>query len=157
MTKAWEDKRIPDDWNEVITIRIPEKGASNDCSNWRGITLLSISSKILAKIFINRLSRCVIDSRLREDQAGFRKGKGCIHQIFTLVYETSSSSVQNGRKNFISTLWILKRRLIASIEAVFGRSWGITGFHKKLSLSYRVFTTTAESVTTNTAFLCCLE
>ena len=81
--KVWEDKRIPDDWNEATIIRIPKKGALNDCNNWRGITLLSIPCKILAKIIINRLSN-VVDSRLREEQAGFRKGKGCFDQIFAL-------------------------------------------------------------------------
>ena len=46
--------------------------------------LLSIPSKIiLAKIIINRLSN-VVDSRFREEQAGFRKRKGCIDQIFAL-------------------------------------------------------------------------
>ena len=83
MMKVWEDKRIPDDWNEATIIRIPKKGALNDCNNWRGITLLSIPSKILAKIIINRLSN-VVDSRLREEQAGFKKGKGCVDQIFSL-------------------------------------------------------------------------
>ena len=78
-----EDKRIPDDWNEATIIRMPEKGALNDCNKWRGITLLSIPSTILAKIIINRLSN-VVDSRLKEEQAGFRKGKGCIDQIFAL-------------------------------------------------------------------------
>ena len=73
MMKVWEDKRIPDDWNEATIIRIPNKGALNDCNNWRGINLLSIPSKILAKFIIKRLSN-VVDSRLREEQAGFRKG-----------------------------------------------------------------------------------
>ena len=81
--KVWEDKRIPDDWNEATIIRNPKKGALNDCNNWRGITLLSIPSTILAKIIINRLSN-VVDSSLNEEQAGFRKGKGCIDQIFAL-------------------------------------------------------------------------
>ena len=33
MMKVWEDKRIPDDWNEATIIRIPKKGAGNDCNN----------------------------------------------------------------------------------------------------------------------------
>ena len=66
-----------------MIIRIPKKGPLIDCNNWPSITLLSIPSKILAKIIINRLSN-VVDRRLREEQAGFRKGKGCIDQIFAL-------------------------------------------------------------------------
>ena len=77
MMKVWEDKGIPDDWNEATIIRFPRKDALNDCNNWRGITLLSIPSTLLAKIISNRLSN-VVDSRLREEQAGCRKGKDCI-------------------------------------------------------------------------------
>ena len=120
MVKVWQGKRIPDDWNEATIIGIPKKGALNDYNNWRGITLLSIPTKILAKIIINRLSN-VVDSRLREEQAGFRKGKGYI-SIRSSLSETSSNNVQNGSENFISTLWILKKHLIAFIETVFGKS-----------------------------------
>ena len=104
--------------NEAIIIRTPKKGALNDCNNWRGITLLSIPSKILAKIIINRISN-VVDSRLREEQAGFRKER--VVSIRFSLSSTSSNSVQNGSENFISTLGILKKHLIAFIDTVFGK------------------------------------
>ena len=83
LTTAWNKKEIPEDWNEGVIIKIPKKGTLSDCNNWRGITLLSIPSKVLAKIVINRISSAV-DGKLREEQAGFRQGRGCIDQIFTL-------------------------------------------------------------------------
>ena len=52
-------------------MKIPKKGALSNCNNWKGVTLLSVPSNILAKIIIPRASR-------------FSKGKGCIEQIFTL-------------------------------------------------------------------------
>lgn len=45
----WNRKKITDDWNQSIIIRIPKKGAPSECSNWCGITLLSTPSNILAK------------------------------------------------------------------------------------------------------------
>ena len=54
-----------------------------DCNNWHRITLLSIPSKIMAKNIVQRLTEAV-DEKLRNEQAGFRKGKGCIDQIFAL-------------------------------------------------------------------------
>ena len=48
-----------------------------------GVTLLSVPSKILAKVIIRRMSDAV-DETLRKEQAGFRKERGCIDQIFTL-------------------------------------------------------------------------
>ena len=82
-TTIWEGKEIPKDWTEDIIVKIPKKGALNSCNNWRGITLLSIPSKILAKIIVQRLSDAV-DQQLRKEQAGFRKGRGCADKIFIL-------------------------------------------------------------------------
>ena len=82
-TAVWEEKRVPDDWSKGTIIKIPKKGALNDCNNWRGITLLSIPSKILAKIILQRISSA-LDQKLRNEQAGFRKGRGCTDQIFAL-------------------------------------------------------------------------
>ncbi|RUS86850.1 hypothetical protein EGW08_005387 [Elysia chlorotica] len=80
---AEADIHFAEDWTEGIIVKIPKKGARSDCNNWRGITLLSIPSKILSKIIIQRISKAV-DQKLRNEQAGFRKGRGCCDQIFTL-------------------------------------------------------------------------
>ena len=45
--------------------------------------LLSIPSKIFCKILLSRIERA-IDAVLRDEQAGFRKGRGCTDQIFAL-------------------------------------------------------------------------
>ncbi|XP_073670211.1 uncharacterized protein [Paramisgurnus dabryanus] len=82
-TAIWKERQIPTDWSEAIIVKIPKKGTLSNCNNWRGITLLSIPSKILAKIIIQRLSDAV-DQHLRKEQAGFRKGRGCTDQIFVL-------------------------------------------------------------------------
>nr|KAG5700914.1 hypothetical protein BaRGS_012321 [Batillaria attramentaria] len=80
---AISEKQLPEDWTEGVIVKIPKKGALSNCNNWRGITLLSVPSKILAKVIIKRISEAV-DQRLRKEQAGFWKGRGCIDQIFTL-------------------------------------------------------------------------
>ena len=79
----WNNNIIPDDCSKGTIIKIPKKGALNNCNKWRGITLLSIPSKILAKIIVNRMST-TIDKCLREEQADFRKGRGCTDQFFAL-------------------------------------------------------------------------
>jgi hypothetical protein len=78
----WKDITIPNEWNHGVIVTIPNKGNLNDCNNWRGITLLSIPSKIMAKIII-RISTAV-DTKMCQEQAGFRPGKGCVDQMFTL-------------------------------------------------------------------------
>lgn len=82
-TKIWKEKKTPDEWNKGVIVKIPKKGNLRDCNNWRGVTLLSIPSKILAKIIIKRISNAS-DEYIRKEQAGFRKGRSCADQIFTL-------------------------------------------------------------------------
>ena len=55
----WGREKIPDDWNQGIIIKIPKKGVLSECSNWRGITLLSIPVKTLAKVIMKCLSLAV--------------------------------------------------------------------------------------------------
>ena len=68
------------------TRRLAERAHSNyqrNFDNWRGITLLSVPGKTLCKVILKRLET-VIDLKLREEQAGFRRKRGCIDQIFAL-------------------------------------------------------------------------
>ena len=74
---------IPVDWTKGLIVTLPKKGNLQFCDNWRGITLLSVPSKVFCRILLGRLDSA-IDMRLREEQARFRKGRGCIDQIFTI-------------------------------------------------------------------------
>ena len=52
----WEEKQLPDDWTEGVIVKIPKKGTLRECNDWR---VLSVSSKILAKLIIRRISEAV--------------------------------------------------------------------------------------------------
>jgi hypothetical protein len=79
----WDKEKLPDDWLQGILVKIPKKGDLSNCNNWRGITLLSIPSKVLAKVILHRIAH-KIDETVRKEQAGFRPGRSCIDQINTL-------------------------------------------------------------------------
>jgi len=79
----WETEDIPDDWKRGVIVKLPKKGDLADCNNWRGSTLLPITSKVFCRIILQRISTAV-DDLLRQEQAGFRKGKSCIDHIFVL-------------------------------------------------------------------------
>ena len=81
--KVWEEEKVPEQWRNGIIVKIPKKGDLSDCNNWRGITLLSVVSKVFTKIMLSRI-RDAVDSKLREEQAGFRPGRSCTDQIFVL-------------------------------------------------------------------------
>ena len=91
-TCIWTNSTTPDDWTNRLIVKLPKKGDLGNCENWRGITLLSIPSKVFYKILLSRIDTA-IDGKLRPEQAGFRKGKGCIDQSFTL-YNIIEQSLQ---------------------------------------------------------------
>ena len=80
-SEIWVTGIVPTKWKNGVIIRFPKKGDLSDCSNWRGITLSPVALKFFSRILLNRLEP-VIDNVLRDEQAGFRKGRGCSDQIF---------------------------------------------------------------------------
>ena len=63
--------------------KIPKKGPLSNCDNGRGIPLLSIPSKFFCRLFLQMIYSA-IDPKLRQELAGFCKGRGCIDQVFAL-------------------------------------------------------------------------
>ena len=79
-----------------------KKGDLSECGNWRGITLLSVRGKIFAIVVLDRIKKTV-DNVLRQEQAGFRPGRSCNDQIFTLrqILETVPAGLSPTIFNFI--------------------------------------------------------
>ena len=86
----WTTEVIPDGWGKGLLARIAKKGDLRNCDNWRVVTLVSIPSKVFCRILLNRINEA-IDNKLGEEQAGFRRGRGCIDHIFALhnIFEQS--------------------------------------------------------------------
>ena len=78
-----ESEEAPLSWKTSLVVKLPNKGDLTNCNNWRGIMLLSVKYKVLSQVILNRLTTTV-DPLLRKEQAGFRRGRGCADQIFTL-------------------------------------------------------------------------
>ena len=83
LNKVWDKKERPTKWKTGMLVTIPKKGYLSECKNWRAIMLLSVPSKILCRIILDKLQE-TIDSTLIEEQAGFRKDKSCTDHIATL-------------------------------------------------------------------------
>ena len=77
LEKIWNEEKIPEDWEEGLIIKIPKKGDVSNCNNRREVTLLSIPSKILTRIILNRIQNTV-EQHLRKEQVGFSKHRRCI-------------------------------------------------------------------------------
>ena len=76
---------MPPDFKDASIIHLyKRKGNPQVCDNHRGISLLSIAVKIMAKILLNRLNAHPDQAGLiPESQCGFRKDRGTIDIIFT--------------------------------------------------------------------------
>ena len=64
-------------------VKIPKKGDLTECGNWRGITLTSVPSKVFRRVLIDKI-RDGVNSKLTDEQAGFRSGRGTVEHIFIL-------------------------------------------------------------------------
>ena len=86
---------MPKTWKQGLIVKIPKKGDLTDCGNWRGITLTSVPSKVFGRVLIDRI-RDGVNSKLRDEQAGFRSGRGTVEHIFlTKYYRTGSGMAGN--------------------------------------------------------------
>ena len=71
----------PPDLRNANIVTIYKKGDKLDCGNYRGITLLSIAGKILARVLLNRLFP-LTEEILPETQCGFIPSRGTTDMIF---------------------------------------------------------------------------
>ena len=78
--QIWKTQQRPQDWKMSFFIPVPKKGNEKECSNYHTIVLISYASKILLKIFQNRL-QWYMNQEFPDVKAGFRKGRGTRDQI----------------------------------------------------------------------------
>jgi hypothetical protein len=79
----WLTEEPPTDFKKGVIIPLYKKADKLECKNYRGITLLSIPGKVMSLVILNRI-KADLDSSLRENQAGFRPGRSCTDQIFSI-------------------------------------------------------------------------
>ena len=46
--KHWRDGEVVADWKDSEVVSVPKKGDSQNCDNWRGISLLDVVGKLFA-------------------------------------------------------------------------------------------------------------
>jgi hypothetical protein len=81
--RVWEKEEVPAEWSIGVVVPIFKKGDPTLPANYRGITLMVIAAKVLERVILNRI-RKDREKRCRESQAGFRAGRSCGEQIFSL-------------------------------------------------------------------------
>ena len=82
----WVNGQLPRDLRVANIIHLyKNKGDRSSCDNHRGISLLSIAGKILARIMLNRITKHILlDDVVSESQCGFRKQRGTVDMVFAI-------------------------------------------------------------------------
>uniref|UniRef100_A0A8C6K8L9 Reverse transcriptase domain-containing protein n=1 Tax=Nothobranchius furzeri TaxID=105023 RepID=A0A8C6K8L9_NOTFU len=80
---AWTSGAVPLDWQTGVVVPLFKKGDRRVCSNYRGITLLSLPGKVYSGVLERRVRR-IVEPQIQEEQCGFRPGRGTLDQLYTL-------------------------------------------------------------------------
>lgn len=79
-----EEATLPQEWQEAQVFTLYKgKGPRSDPNSYRGIFLLDVAGKILAKVVSNRL-KLLTEKVLPDTQFGFRESRSCMQAIFVV-------------------------------------------------------------------------
>ena len=124
---SFETGELPRTWKDAVVKPVYKKGDRSNPGNYRPISLLSATSKVLEKIVCEQLGEQV-ERHLPEKQSGFRKADGTVPQLTRLLH-TMYEALDNG-KNVFAVFYDLSkafdrvwhRGLLAKMEHL-----GVTG------------------------------
>jgi hypothetical protein len=78
----WNKEELPEEWKESIIVPVYKKGDKTDCSiNYRGISILSTTYKILSSILLSRLTPCAQEI-IGDHQYGFQCNRLTTEHVF---------------------------------------------------------------------------
>ena len=101
----WQTEIIPEDWQKGVIIPLwKRKGLRSNCSNYRGITLLSVPGILFSMVLLDRCQSIIWKIR-RPEQAGFMSDCSTIEQIFTIQQIVEKITEQAGFMSDCSTMW----------------------------------------------------
>ena len=100
LLQCWRSGDVPQELrNAKIVTLYKNKGDKGDCNNYRGISLLSITGKVFARVILKRL-QTIAERVLPESQCGFRAGRSTMDMIFSLR-QLQEKSREQGKPLFV--------------------------------------------------------
>lgn len=152
--QAWDGEDIPKDWEENIIIPLHKKGKTDECDNYRAISLSSCIQKIYSRI-IERRIRLHIEDELQEEQAAYRENRQTQDHIYALR-TTIERKIEEGTPLYLAfvdlqaafdtvpkaTLWMamaaagIPYQLIEATKRLYARTKGIVRIRGRESKSF---------------------
>ena len=85
VVRIWRGDEVPQQWKNYVIIVLHKKKDRTECGNYRGISLVAHTGKILLKIIARRLSEyCERVGILPEEHSGFRTNRSTIDMMFVV-------------------------------------------------------------------------
>ena len=81
--RIWRTGEWPTPWTQSLITALPKKGNLQLCQNYKTISLISHSSKVMLKVILNGL-KPQAEELIAEEQVGFRARRSKTAQIFNL-------------------------------------------------------------------------
>ncbi|KAL6561231.1 hypothetical protein OROMI_016832 [Orobanche minor] len=80
--KIWRSNKMPSAWRKSILVPLyKNKGDVQDCSNYRGIKLMSHTMKLWERVIEQKIRKCV---KITENQFGFMPGRSTMEAIYLI-------------------------------------------------------------------------
>jgi hypothetical protein len=83
INSVWNKEELPDQWKESVIVPVHKNGDKTDCNNYRGVSLLPTSYKMLSNILLSRLGQYA-DEIIGDHQCGFQRNRSTTDQIFCI-------------------------------------------------------------------------
>jgi len=80
INRCIDGEETPQQWKVAYISSIHKKGSKKDCSNYRGISVTSVMSRLYGKILRDLIGE---ENKDEEEQSGFRTGRSCT-DIFSM-------------------------------------------------------------------------
>ena len=127
--KIWKNEKVPQELKDASIVTIFKKGSRTECGNYRGISLLSVAGKILAKVLLNRLQP-LSESIIPETECGFRPGRGTTDMIFS-ARQVQEKCREQGRDLCLAFIDLTKAFDSVNREVMWAWMLGCLDAHQK--------------------------
>ena len=100
--RSLQEGQVPRDWRHANVTAIFKKGSRYDASNYRPVSLTSLSCKLLEHIVVSQTMKHLDKHNILSDcQHGFRARRSCETQLLAMCHELAHSLDQNIQTDMI--------------------------------------------------------